>query len=124
MAKTILVADDEDAPRRAVVMVLKMAGYVVVEAVDGVDALAKAIEHRPAALVLDMMMPNKHGHEVCAALRQRDDELKTVPVITLTGLDAMLGEELASEAGSQKYLNKPVNPRELLDTLKELLGEG
>ena len=123
MSKTILVADDEDAPRRAAVMVLKMAGYQIVEAADGEEALAKALEHKPALLVLDMMMPKKHGHEVCAALRQRDDELKSVPVITLTGLDVMLGEDLAAEAGSQKYLNKPVNPRELLDTVKQLLGE-
>jgi DNA-binding response OmpR family regulator len=59
---------------------------------------------------------------VCAEFRKRTDELKDLPVILLTGVDEFMGGALAENAGVQKYLSKPVNPRELLDAVKELTG--
>ena len=117
MGKLILLADDNEHARIAAQRVLEIAGYQVLAAKDGAEALELAVIHQPALGVFDMTMPKLHGHEVCAELRKRDDELARLPIIMLTGVDELMGGALAESAGAQKYLGKPVNPRELLDAV-------
>lgn len=123
MSKTILIADDEEASLKSIQTALRISGYKVVIAKDGNEAIQKIEEHKPDLLILDMLMPNLTGNEVCSNLRQRQDELSRTPVIILTALDPMLSEPKAVEAGAQKLLSKPVHPQDLLDTISELLGK-
>ena len=123
MSKTILIADDEEANLKSIQTALRISGYKVVIAKDGNEAIQKIEEHKPDLLILDMLMPNLTGNEVCSNLRQRQDELSRTPVIILTALDPMLSEPKAVEAGAQKLLSKPVRPQDLLDTISELLGK-
>jgi len=118
--KRVLIADDNEGARHAARKVLEMAGHEVIEARDGSEALVLAVEHKPDVAVFDMTMPGMHGHEVCAELHKRTDELATLPVILLTGVEELMGGALAAGAGVQRYLNKPVNPRELIDAINEL----
>ena len=117
MAKTILVVDDEERLRMLVKAYLTKAGYRVVTASDGREALFVAREQKPDLIVLDVMMPNMDGYEF---LRLHNKERST-PVIMLTAKvdehDTILGLEL----GADDYMTKPFSPRELTARVKAVL---
>ena len=101
----ILLAEDDRILRKAGEVALKKKGYDVIPAVDGEDALAKAIEHRPDLILLDVMMPKMNGFDVLFALK-RDPGLKDIPVIMLTNLEEPADIERATQAGALGYLVK------------------
>jgi two-component system cell cycle response regulator DivK len=110
--QSILVVDDNQDSRELVVKVLKNRGYQMIEAVDGEDALEKAIALRPCLVLMDISLPKMDGYEVTRNLRLHDN-LKQVPVIALTA-HAMKGdEEKVLQAGLDGYIPKPINVREL-----------
>ncbi|NPV48284.1 MAG: response regulator [Armatimonadetes bacterium] len=113
MARKILVVDDERHIVRLVQVNLERAGYEVVTAYDGVEALEKMKTENPDMVVLDVMMPRMDGFEVLKNL-QADPRYQDVPVIMLTAKaqDADIFKGWAS--GVSSYLTKPFNPRELL----------
>lgn len=105
--KTILVADDSPLSRELVREALEEAGYRVVEAADGVEALAKALEEPPDLALLDIQMPVLDGYATIRAMRQ-DQRLAGLPVLAVTAF-AMRGDrEKALEAGFDGYITKPV----------------
>jgi DNA-binding response OmpR family regulator len=115
---TILIVDDEDAIRSGLASALKRARFEVIEAGNGVEALALVERHRPDIIVLDILMPEMDGREVCRRLRQAED---WTPVIMLTQIDAT-GEKISSlEEGADDYLNKPFDSYELIARIKALL---
>lgn len=111
--KRILVVDDERHIVRLVQVNLERAGYEVLTAFDGVEALEKVKTEMPDMLVLDVMMPRMDGFEVLKNL-QNDPRYQNIPVIMLTAKaqDADIFKGWAS--GVSSYLTKPFNPRELL----------
>lgn len=113
MAKKILVVDDERHIVRLVQVNLERAGYQIVTAYDGVEALEKVKSESPDMVVLDVMMPRMDGFEVLKNL-QADARYQNIPVIMLTAKaqDADIFKGWAS--GVSSYLTKPFNPRELL----------
>lgn len=113
MAKKILVVDDERHIVRLVQVNLERAGYQIVTAYDGVEALEKVKSEDPDMVVLDVMMPRMDGFEVLKNL-QADPRTQDIPVIMLTAKaqDADIFRGWAS--GVSSYLTKPFNPRELL----------
>ena len=113
MAKKILVVDDERHIVRLVEVNLQRAGYDVVSAYDGVEALEKITAEKPEMIILDVMMPRMDGFEVLKELRG-NAETKDIPVIMLTAKaqDADIFKGWSS--GVDSYLTKPFNPRELL----------
>lgn len=113
MAKKILVVDDERHIVRLVQVNLERAGYEIVTAYDGVEALEKVKSENPDMVVLDVMMPRMDGFEVLKNL-QADPRYQNIPVIMLTAKaqDADIFKGWAS--GVSSYLTKPFNPRELL----------
>jgi len=117
----VLVADDEKDIRRLISFTLQRAGYEVLEASDGKEALEKAILMLPDIVLLDVMMPILDGYEVCRKLRMVS-ALSKVPILILSakGQDHDIGEGLG--AGATGYLVKPFTPRELSAKVKELLG--
>jgi two-component system OmpR family response regulator len=113
----ILVVDDDDQIRELATAFLKGAGYDVLEAVDGLDALEMLKTTRPDLAILDVMMPNLDGWELCRQLREAYD----FPILMLTAMGDTSYKVKGFELGSDDYLVKPFEPLELLARVKALL---
>jgi two-component system OmpR family response regulator len=113
----ILVVDDDPHLREVVRVALELAGHRVVEAADGRAGLAAARRESPSLVVLDIMMPELDGLEVCKALRKESQ----VPIVFLSSRDDELDRVLGLELGGDDYLSKPFSPRELTARVKAVL---
>ncbi|MGH7991854.1 MAG: response regulator transcription factor, partial [Limisphaerales bacterium] len=123
-AKTkILIVDDEPDAIELLEFNLKQAGFEVVAAEDGAEALRKAKSSAPALIVLDVMLPELDGLEVCKLLR-RDPTTSSLPIIMLTAKAAELDRVLGLELGADDYITKPFSPRELILRIKKILERG
>lgn len=123
MKPKILVVDDEPEAVELVAFNLKQAGFEVATAADGEEAIAKAMTHQPALVVLDLMLPEVDGLEVCKLLR-RDAATARIPILMLTAKAAELDRVLGLELGADDYVTKPFSPRELVLRVKKLLERG
>ena len=103
----VLVADDDSMLRLLMREALEQAGFAVVEASDGVDALEKFEEILPDLVLLDVEMPNLDGFDVCAALRAKPTAVHT-PVVMVTGLDDLVSLNRAYEVGATDFITKPI----------------
>ncbi len=121
MPKKILAVDDEKNIRLLVEINLKRAGYEVVTASDGEEALEKVKAERPDLVVLDVMMPRKDGFEVLRTLRA-DPETMELPVIMLTAKAQDADVFRGWQSGVDSYLTKPFNPMELLTFVKRIFA--
>ena len=119
--KTILVADDESHILNVVSLKLRNAGYKVLTASDGQEALDLAIAERPNLLITDYHMPRLSGLELCRRLRQ-DRGTESIPAIMLTARGYHLEPSDTEQSGILKMLSKPFSPRHLLATVNEVLG--
>ena len=119
----ILVVDDEPEAVELVEFNLKQAGYAVMTAADGAEALKKARSQTPDLIVLDVMLPEMNGFEICKTLRLEPATAK-VPIIMLTAKAAEIDRVLGLELGADDYLTKPCSPRELLLRIKKILSRG
>jgi len=118
--KTILVAEDRDASRELLTVVLSSAGYNVVQAADGEEALARAAESTADLVILDIHMPRLDGYGVIRQLRA-NPVYASVPVIALTA-SAMTGDrDSVIAAGFTEYISKPVNMSMLRREIARLL---
>ncbi len=117
----ILIADDDPDILELVAFRLSRAGFDVVKASDGEDALAKIAAHRPDLAVLDVMMPKLDGYEVTRRLRAADpaDEM---PVILLTARVQDIDIARGFEAGADDYMKKPFSPVDLRARVEAVLG--
>ena len=116
----VLVVDDEPDAVELVSFNLKKAGLDVLTAENGLEALEKSRHMLPDLIVLDVMLPEMDGLEVCRTLR-RDAETATIPIIMLTAKGAELDRVLGLELGADDYVTKPFSPRELVLRIKKLL---
>lgn len=122
MAKTILVAEDRDASRELIRTVLTSAGYAVIEACDGREAIARALETQADLVILDLYMPHTDGFGVLERLRG-EERYSGVPIIALTA-SAMAGDcERALASGFTAYISKPVSMADLRRAIDGFLGE-
>ena len=121
MAKKILIADDEPNITISLEFLLKREGYEVVVAHDGAEALERVRAERPDLAILDVMMPQLNGFEVCQDLRQ-DPEFKDLRIMMLTakGRDTEVSKGLA--LGADVYMTKPFSTRELIAQVKALIN--
>ena len=119
----ILVVDDEPEAVELVEFNLKQAGFDVASAADGAEALKKARSLQPSLVVLDLMLPEVDGMEVCKLLRH-DPATATIPIIMLTAKAAEIDRVLGLELGADDYVTKPFSPRELVLRVKSLLRRG
>ena len=121
MSKTILVADDEVHIVKAVSLKLRNAGYEVVEAADGQEALDAIADAPPDLVITDCQMPRVNGFELCQRLAD-DDATKSIPVMMLTAKGFEFDEETAKrELGIWAVISKPFSPRELLAMVNQAL---
>jgi DNA-binding response OmpR family regulator len=115
--QTVLVVEDESSIASFVALYLKNAGYAVRTAATGSEALAQAGSAQPALIVLDLMLPDIDGIEVCRRIRKTSD----VPILMLTARDEDVDKIIGLEVGADDYLTKPFNPRELVARVKSIL---
>ena len=123
LKQKILIVDDEPDAVEVVEFNLKQAGYDVVSAEDGAEALKKTRALLPSLVVLDVMLPEMDGLEVCKMLR-RDPATAAIPIIMLTAKAAEIDRVLGLELGADDYLTKPFSPRELVLRVKKILQRG
>ena len=121
MAKTILIVDDSASIRQMVSFALKSDGHNVIEAADGVEALAKAKAHAIDLVLTDQNMPNMDGFTMVKALRGLPQFAKT-PILMLTTEFSDDKKMEGKGAGANGWLVKPVNPHKLLEVVKKFLG--
>jgi len=112
--QTILVVDDDPHIREVVCFALQQAGYRTHTANDGVDALTKHTRHSPDLIILDVLMPELDGLQVCRALR----EISPVPIVLLSSRDEEVDRIMGLEMGADDYVGKPFSPRELVARVK------
>ncbi|WP_248930155.1 response regulator [Paenibacillus hamazuiensis] len=117
----ILLADDELALRFLLTETLAEEGYAITEAEDGLQALNHLQERQYDLIILDYMMPERTGVEVCEWLRNHDNPNRDVPVILLTAKTLDKDRERAMTAGVTQYIVKPFSPLQLLDAVRELI---
>jgi DNA-binding response OmpR family regulator len=117
----ILLVDDEPSITKLARMYLEREGYRVRDVRDGEAALAVIASHRPALVVLDVMLPKLDGFEVCRRLRAKNDP---VAILMLTARDEDIDKIIGLELGADDYLTKPFNPRELVARVKAILRRG
>lgn len=120
MRKKVLVVDDDGEFVELVSFNLKRAGYAIGTASNGVEAIKKARSIAPDLILLDVMMPELDGFEVCEILR-RDSATASVPIIMLTALSSQLGRMAGLGSGATDFISKPFSPRLLLGRIENLL---
>ena len=116
----VLVIDDSNTIRRSAEMFLRQAGFEVILAEDGFDALAKISDHSPRVIFVDIMMPRLDGYQTCALIKQ-NPKLKSTPVIMLSSKDGVFDRARGRLAGSDRYLTKPFTKEALIETVNEYL---
>ena len=116
MARTILVVDDEATLRETVVDALEAEGFKVLAAADGREALIRFREDRPDLVLLDLMLPELSGIEVCRIIRAESG----VPIVMLTAKDSELDKVVGLELGADDYVTKPFSLRELSARIRAL----
>lgn len=117
----ILIVEDEPAIREMVVMTLEMAGFDSIQAADVSEAHQQVVDHRPALILLDWMLPGeKSGVDFCRMLKN-DDLLSEIPVIMLTAKSEEDSKVHGLDAGADDYMTKPFSTRELISRIKAVL---
>ncbi|MGH3104485.1 MAG: response regulator transcription factor [Gaiellaceae bacterium] len=116
-AQTVLVVEDEASIASFVSLYLKNAGYEVRTAATGADALSQTAADEASLIILDLMLPDIDGIEICRRIRKRSD----VPILMLTARDEDVDKIIGLEVGADDYLTKPFNPRELVARVKSIL---
>jgi DNA-binding response OmpR family regulator len=114
---SILIVEDEQSIASFVAMYLKRAGFAVRIAGTGEGAIEQAAAEAPSLIVLDLMLPDLDGIDVCRRVRQRSD----VPILMLTARDDDIDKIIGLEVGADDYLTKPFNPGELVARVKSIL---
>jgi two-component system, cell cycle response regulator DivK len=121
MTKKILVVEDTEDNRQILRDLLVMAGYEMIEANDGAEGVARAAEHKPDLILMDIQMPVMDGYEATRRIKA-DPALKAIPVIAVTSYALSGDEEKARAAGCDGYIAKPFSPRQMLSKVREILG--
>jgi twitching motility two-component system response regulator PilG len=112
----VLVIDDSNTIRRSAEAFLRQAGFNVVLAEDGFDALSKISDHHPQVIFVDIMMPRLDGYQTCALIKQ-NPTFKTTPVIMLSSKDGIFDRARGKLAGSDQYLTKPFTKETLVEAV-------
>ncbi len=118
--KKILLIEDDDSLRGILSDILQEKGYLVVNAGDGPEGIRKVYVELPDLVVLDVMLPQLSGLEVCKRLK-KDEKMKNMPIIFLTARDQVTDKLLGIESGGEIYLTKPFDMDELVAKVETLL---
>ena len=114
----VLVIDDSATIRRSAENMLAKAGYKVISAENGFEALSKITRHHPDLIFVDIMMPRLDGYQTCAIIKN-NSEFRHTPVVMLTNKDGLFDKARGRVVGSDQYLTKPFTREELLGAVKQ-----
>jgi len=120
MNAKILIADDEPNQLELMSFNLSNAGYSIIKAANGKEAIELIENHSPDLIILDWMMPKMSGIDVCRTLRSRS-ETKQIPIIILSARSEDSDKSLGLDTGADDYISKPFSPKELISRVKALL---
>ena len=120
--KKILLVDDAETILMMERMILNKAGYELITAKDGQEAVTKAVAERPDLILMDVVMQKMNGFEACKQLRGQDTT-KAIPIIMVTTRGEAESVESGFESGCDDYITKPINGLEVLSKVKSALGE-
>ena len=120
METSVLIADDEPNQLELLDFNLKSAGFSIIKASNGLEALELIENHSPDLIILDWMMPKMSGIDVCRTLRSRS-ETKQTPIIILSARSEDSDKSLGLDTGADDYISKPFSPKELVSRVKALL---
>ncbi len=120
--KKILLVDDAETILMMERMILGKAGYELLTAKDGQEAVTKAVAEQPDLILMDVVMPKMDGFEACRQLRGQD-VTKAIPIIMVTTRGEAANVESAFQSGCDDYITKPINGLEVLSKVKSALGE-
>ncbi len=118
----IMVIDDSSTIRRSAEIFLSQAGYQVVLADDGFDALAKVNDHHPAMIFCDILMPRLDGYQTCSLVRYSKD-VRDTPVVLLSSRDGLFDRARGAIAGATAYLTKPFTKDSLLKAVRDYVSQ-
>lgn len=126
MAKILVVDDDPDIVESVTVMLTKK-DHEVIQAYGGIEGLEKAKAEQPDAIILDVMMPDKDGYEVCKELKA-DPKYQNIPILLLTAVVSKISttsytHRMGMETEADDYVDKPVEPGELVRLVERLLSK-
>jgi CheY-like chemotaxis protein len=121
MTATVLIIDDEIHIRRLIAQMLELAGYQVVEAASGPEALRLIEETRPDVITCDISMPGMSGFEVLEAIKSQPATAE-IPVIMLTAIGQEKDTARATSLGADDYITKPFGTTQLIETIERQLG--
>jgi two-component system cell cycle response regulator DivK len=122
MTMRILVVDDNEDNRQILIDLLSGAGYEVIEAVTGLDAVTIATREVPDLVLMDIQLPGIDGHEATRRIKSQP-ALARIPVIAVTSYALAGDDRKAAEAGCDDYVTKPYSPRALLAKVRVILGD-
>lgn len=117
-AVKVLIIDDSNTIRRSAEMFLRQAGYEVILAEDGFDALSKISDHQPRIIFVDVMMPRLDGYQTCALIK-RSPRFSRTPVVMLSSKDGLFDRARGRMVGSSEYLTKPFTKDSLLSAVRQ-----
>ena len=118
---TVLLVDDSKRVRNSARGFLESEGYRVITAVDGFEALAKVVEHRPSIVFVAIMMPRLDGYQTCALIKNNAD-FRNIPVIMLSSGEGQFNSARARVVGSDAHLSKPFTAQSLSDAVRWYTG--
>jgi CheY-like chemotaxis protein len=120
--KKILLVDDAETILMMERMILNKAGYELVTAKNGQEAVAKAASEKPDLILMDVIMPQMNGFEACKQIRA-NEATKAIPIIMVTTRGEAENVETGFESGCDEYVTKPINGLEIVSKVKSALGE-
>ena len=123
--KKILVVEDAKNIREIIAFTLRKRGYDVIESGDGADGYKKAVTEKPDLIILDVMLPNKTGFEICSDLKD-SKQYRNIPVIILTAVTKDSGKDDAywkEKSRADEFLSKPFKAQDLVGKVEELVAK-
>lgn len=118
----IMIVDDSKTIRKTAETLLTRAGFKVVTAEDGFEALAKISEHNPELIFVDIMMPRLDGYQTCALIKN-NEHFRATPVVMLSSKDGLFDKAKGRIVGSDDYVTKPFSKNEILEVVQRYLPD-
>ncbi len=123
LVKKVLLVDDNDMARGVLVKMLRISGYETIEASTGDEAYELTRQHRPDLIISDIMMPSGDGYQFCRNVRTDPEQSKTPFIFYSAAFTSPKDVDFAYELGATRFIQKPQNPRKILEIIKELLED-